>query len=279
MTIRQILKKHHQVQGLPELICSTIKQPQEFLFLEPSYKLSKIEQTKLDQSLTKRKQGVPLAYILGYKFFYGHKFVVNKNVLIPRPETEGLVDFALDYVKKTNLKRLRILDLATGSGCVGLSVALKLTESGFKHFTLTCSDISNAALTVAKKNAKNLQVKNTNFIQSDLFKNIHSKYDIILANLPYIPLGLYELLRHSLKYEPKIAITDNSENWDIYKKFFQAFSKHLTTTGVAILEIDDCSKADLIKLFEKSASLPKNYKLNFKKDLGGRWRYLSIKKS
>lgn len=138
---------------------------------------------------------------------------------------------------------------------------------------ITASDISEAALKVAAQNAKTHKV-HVNFIQSDLFKNIHGKFDIIIANLPYVPQGMYELLFHNLKYEPKVAITDGGEVWDIYQRFFTELPKHITKNGIALLEIDDGSKADMQKMIKRI--LPSS-QAKFSKDLGGLWRHLEIR--
>lgn len=111
------------------------------------------------------------------------------------------------------------------------------------------------------------------FIQSNLFTNIRGKFDIITANLPYVPQGMYELLYHNLKYEPKVAITDGGEVWDMYRRFFIQLPKHIKPGGAVLLEIDDGSRPDLQKMITQ---LLPTYKTTFRKDLNGLWRYLEI---
>ncbi len=276
MTIQQTLQKYKDIE-IELLLAHVLKQPKEFLYMHPGTKLTTEQQKKLTKLIERRRAGEPVAYILGYKYFYGLKFKVNKLVLVPRPETEWLVERALAIVKsrKSIKSKVSILDVGTGSGCISISLAHSLSTS---HFPLpseiTASDISPAALTVAAQNAKTHKV-NVNFVQSDLFTNTRGAFDIIVANLPYVPQGMYELLFHNLKYEPKVAITDGGEVWDIYQRFFADLPKHLKTGGIALLEIDDGSKPDLQKMIRK---LLPGWQATFTKDLGGLWRHLELKR-
>lgn len=263
----------------PELLLGhVLRRPKEFLFLNPEFRLTSTELDSFNRLAEKRQAGVPFAYLVGYKYFYGLKFKVNKNVLVPRPETEWLVDRALAIVKsrKSIKSKVSILDVGTGSGCIAISLAHSLTTNDSRLTTkISASDISASALKVAGQNAKTHKV-HVNFIQSDLFKNIPGKFDIIIANLPYVPQGMYELLFHNLKYEPKVAITDGGEVWDIYKRFFTELPKHITKNGIALLEIDDGSKSDMQKMIKKI--LP-GWQAKFSKDLGGLWRHLELQRA
>lgn len=280
MTIRQILQKYKDVE-IDLLLVHVLKQPKEFLYLNPQVALTPQQTAKLATLVGRRKNGEPIAYLVGYKYFYGLKFKINKHVLTPRPETEWLVEQALNRIKnkelriKNNKPPFTILDVGTGSGCIAVSIAKRVTllpQKGNPFYTVTASDISASALKVAEQNAKTHKA-NVQFIKSDLFKNIKGKFDIITANLPYVPQGMYELLFHNLKYEPKVAITDGGEVWDMYRRFFTQLPKHIKPGGTALLEIDDGSKPDLQKML--SQLLP-TYKTSFHKDLNGLWRYLEI---
>lgn len=273
MQIKQLLQAKNPETEL--LLEYALKKPKEFLYINPGYELSPYELERFRSALAKRKQGVPVAYILGYKYFQGFKFKVNKNVLIPRPETETLVERALNIVKGQRSKVKSILDLGTGSGCIAISLCKLLQAENLSKYSILASDISLKALTVAKSNAEKLQAP-VKFVQSNLFSNIAGKFDIVLANLPYVPKGLYQILHNNLKFEPKIAITDNTDSWEIYGRFFQTFGKHLKPKGVALLEIDDCAKNDLTKLFNTLCPKPNSYQLKFTKDLSGRIRFLTI---
>lgn len=280
MTIQQILKQYKDVE-IELLLAHVLKQPKEFLYLHPETKITVLQQKKLAKLVERRQSGEPIAYILGYKYFYGLKFKVNKHVLVPRPETEWLVERTLALVEREkkkgkSKKSLDILDIGTGSGCIAISLAHSLTPYPFPLSTrIAASDISAPALKVATQNAKTHKVT-VDFVQSDLFKNIRGKFDIIIANLPYVPQGMYELLFHNLKYEPKVAITDGGEVWDIYQKFFTQLPKHLKPGGTALLEIDDGSKPDMQKMIK--ALLP-DYHAKFTKDLGGLWRHLELQRA
>lgn len=293
MTIQETLKKYTDVE-IELLLAHTLNKPKEFLYVHPETKLTATDQKKLVGFIARRRAGEPIAYILGYKYFYGLQFKVNKQVLVPRPETEWLVERALAIVKSrksihSRNTKLSILDIGTGSGCIAISIAhslntLRLAPStaatrvtlvphkSNPRYLVTASDISESALAVAAQNAKTHKV-DVNFVCSDLFKNIRGKFDVVIANLPYVPQGMYELLFHNLRYEPKVAITDGGEVWDIYAHFFTQLPKHLASGGVALLEIDDGSKPDLQKMLKK---LLPGWKAKFSKDLGGLWRHLEL---
>jgi release factor glutamine methyltransferase len=179
--------------------------------------------------------------------------------------------------KKPEKSKISVLDMGTGSGCIAISLAHSLAThhsppAGRLKATITASDVSAAALKVAAQNAKKYKT-NVEFIQSDLFSNIPGKFNIIAANLPYVPQGMYELLYHHLRYEPKVAITDGTEVWDMYKRFFTQLPKHIAASGVVLMEIDDGSKPALTKMLKKA--LP-GWTARFYKDLGGHWRYLEM---
>ena len=185
-----------------------------------------------------------------------------------------------------NAEALRILDVGTGSGCVAVSLAKILP--GAIHdprFTIHASDISHKALAVAKTNAKAHKAK-IKFIHSDLFKNVSGQYDVVVANLPYVPMKmLRKHLLHrgefnaqdpfaGLKYEPKFALTDGTSFWLIYKRFFEEVRAHLYPGAVILLEIDPSARKFLTEYQKKY--LPKA-KVNFYRDSGRLWRYMEIK--
>lgn len=289
MTIQQALKTYKDIE-IDLLLAHLLKQPKEFLYMHPETKLTSEQNQKLSALVTRRRNDEPIAYIVGYKYFYGLKFKINKQVLTPRPETEWLVERALKRItnaelriknknKQTNFvihnSNFAVLDIGTGSGCIAVSIAKRVTllqQKGYPFCTVTASDISATALKVAEQNAKTHKAA-VQFIQSDLFSNIQGKFDIITANLPYVPQGMYELLYHNLRYEPKVAITDGGEVWDIYRRFFERLPKHLKPEGVVLLEIDDGSKPDLQKMLQ---TLLPEYTAKFHKDLNGLWRYLEL---
>lgn len=170
----------------------------------------------------------PLQYLLGKANFYGLELFVDKRVLIPRFDTEILVERA---IKEMGSKEVKVLDMCTGSGAVGIAVKLNSNAS------VTSSDISAEALAVAKKNAS-VHGADINFIQSDLFENVDGRFDYILINPPYIPSGDIETLDNEVKdYEPRLALDGGADGMDIYKRISKEYDKYLGDGGVLMLEI------------------------------------------
>jgi release factor glutamine methyltransferase len=186
------------------------------------------------------KTGKPLAYIEGYTWFYGRRFLVNEDVLIPRPETEDIINVAKPLCGNSSLQAL---DLCTGSGCIG--VTLKLENPSLD---ITCSDISKKALKVAEQNAKNLNTK-VNLIQSNLFAKLkNQKFDLIATNPPYVDKTWEWLDKKSLKHEPKIALYAKNHGLCIIEKILKQTSKHLAKDGCLILEADPIQHTKIIEI-------------------------------
>ena len=196
---------------------------------------------------------IPVEYITGKVEFLGHIFKVSKDVLIPRPETEELISFATEYLEDADLDEIIFADVGTGSGCIGISFALQLQELGldFKGFL---SDISEEALEITKKNLQELYYKNPEIklqteIEDDLVvlnSNLLNKYpkdikfDIIFANLPYIPSGRISQLQSSVKdFEPHKALDGGEDGLEYIRKFLKQAEKFVEKDGIVILEVDD----------------------------------------
>ena len=180
---------------------------------------------KISDIVNERAKGIPLSYVLGNADFYGYNFIVNKDVLIPRPETEELVDL---IIKENDGGS--VLDLCTGSGAIGVSLALS------NKFTVTASDISIKALDVAKENAKKLNAS-VNFLQSNLFEDINGKFDIIVSNPPYLTKADMQNLQKEVKYEPSLALYGGEDGLDFYKTIINEGYKYLNINGILYLEI------------------------------------------
>ncbi len=195
----------------------------------------------------------PDEYVTGTAKFCGRKFFVSPNVLIPRVETEEIIAM----IPSANL----IADVGTGSGCLGITLATK-----FPQATVYLSDISKKALVVARKNATREII-----IKSDLLKNYPDIiFDVIVANLPYIPTKrIPRLLAAVRKYEPTMALDGGLKGTTIINRLLSQLPKHLKPTGMAILEIDDTHTL-------KSFNIPKNFKAEIKKDQFGRNRFLVL---
>lgn len=241
---------------------------------------------ELEHLFKLRFDGLSIAYIIGKKEFYGLSFYVNENVLIPKADTELLVEKGiqaineLDYCvcnKSKKQKELNILDVFTGSGCVAISIAFFLSSSN-NHYTLI--DISEKALNVAKKNAEKLigKMNNFSFLQHDALNpfplNNEKKYDLILANPPYIAHNEVVNLLSDGRAEPNIALDGGEDG--LY--FYQALANHsfasLNENGIILSEIGDGQSDDVISIFQNSG-----FKYCFcYEDLSGEKRVIQAKK-
>lgn len=250
------------------LLSAILKKPREFLIIHPEIKLTVKQIKKFQSRLKLRLKGLPIAYLTGQKEFYGLNFQVNKNVLIPRPETELLVEESL---KSTANKRqpLSIIDIGTGSGCIAITMA-KISKR-----KIMAVDISKKALTVAWKNARLHKVdKKIKFIKGNLLSPfLNSKIlkqnseIIILANLPYLNKKWKNLLKSSdslsLKYEPKIALEGGADGLDLYRKLAEQI-KLLKNKKITLLcEVGHLHSAAMKKIFSFAK------KIQIKKDLAG----------
>ena len=196
----------------------------------------------------------PLAYIIGNAEFYGRKFLVNKDVLIPRPETEQLCEKIIrDCMSKTKLTqetppytKLNILELCTGSGCIAVTLAKEL------RCKVTAVDISQKALDVARQNSKiyNTDIK---FLQSNMWENVEGQYDIIVSNPPYIEKAQLANLPNSVKnYEPQIALDGGADGLYFYKIILKNVCNYLKPSGTLYLEIGYNQGQSLASLLRKS---------------------------
>lgn len=219
---------------------------------------------KLTMSLLEKDY--PVQYIIGYVDFYGLKINVNEFTLIPRYETEYLIELTLKEIKKMNLANPKILDLCTGSGAIGLTLKSLLPSS-----EVTLSDISKDALMVANKNKNELNL-DVNIIESDLFKNIPGKFDVIISNPPYVMTN--EPLPKDVLYEPHLALYSGPKGIDHIEEIFKNIKSHLNNKYLIALEINEKSETDITNLLKTYFEKNINYK--FMKDLAGKTRYLFI---
>lgn len=195
------------------LLCFVLGFTKSDLISNRKAQILPLKQSKYEELIKNRVKGLPVAYLTGFKEFYGLKFKVNKNVLIPRPETETLVEKIIFEMK--NRHSVKILDIGTGSGCIIVTLAKKLSNTNF-YFG---SDASPRALAVAEENANAHKVK-VKFIRSDLTRTTGTDYDIIIANLPY----LSGTLDDSVKFEPKSALIARKNGLELYEKLFKEIS-------------------------------------------------------
>ncbi len=185
----------------------------------------------------RRVFGEPLAYILGFKEFYGLKFLVTPDVLIPRPESELIVDKALAFIKTNSLSvkgSLSVLEIGVGSGAITLSIANEISRYGLLNkVEFVATDISQKALDVAQKNAKMLGLDFVEFLQGNLFAPVlEKKFDLIIANLPYLPKE--ESLQN--KYEPQLALDGGEVGDELINKFLAEVEVFLRPNGLVLIE-------------------------------------------
>ncbi len=223
--------------------------------------------------INKIKQGIPVSYIINNIEFYGDSYLVNKNTLIPRPESELLVDLILNLLKSK--KSSTILEIGTGSGCLSISI-LKYSNSKSK---ILATDKSNKTINVAKKNAEailpsdklnDLQFK----VEDYLLTKPKGMFDVIVSNPPYIPEEEYFKLDKSLFFEPKIALTDSKDGLVFYRHLAISANMNLKPGGAMFLEIHSEKATNVDKIFRDT--LRKPYKAKIYKDLFGRDRVFSV---
>lgn len=219
-------------------------------------------------SLEALKENKPIQYVIGNVNFYGLKFIVNKNVLIPRFETEELVEQVVEYTKDLNKDKIKILDLGCGSGAIGLTL-----KSILKDSEVTLTDISKDALEVANLNANNLNLDVT-FIESDWFSNIKlEKYDIIVSNPPYVRTDeeIEEIVKNN---EPSLALYGGVDGLDCYRKILANIKPYLNNKFLIAFEIGESQKEEIYDIINKYL---KDIEITCKKDLYGRNRMIFVR--
>ena len=176
----------------------------------------------------------PVQYVMGRTEFCGLDIKVNEDVLIPRPETELLVDVAADLVCSLRLKAqsLRILDLCTGSGCIAIALTKRLPDC-----RMVASDISEKALALAAENAERHKAQKIEFVKSDLFSDLNGPFDIIVSNPPYISGPEFAGLQEEVLREPRAALYGGEDGLDFYRKIFTAAGRFLNNGGYVAVEI------------------------------------------
>ena len=215
------------------------------------------------------KEGKPIQYVLGHVNFFGNKFYVNKNVLIPRFETEELVEKTIEYINKYFKEPIDIIDLGCGSGVIGLTLENKVSTN-----SVDLIDISKEALEVTQQNIENLNSK-ANTIESNFFGNIDKKYDVIISNPPYIKTNeeIEDIVKEN---EPHLALYAGDDGLDCYKKILQDIKPHMKDRCLVAFEIGADQKEDIINLINKYLD---NVRIETKKDLSERDRMIFIFKN
>ncbi len=228
--------------------------------------LLKSKYKNLKKVLKKLDSNYPVQYLIGNVNFYGYTILVNKNVLIPRFETETLVEKTIKYIKKMNMEASSLLELGTGSGCIAIALKKEIPS-----LNITAIDINGKAIKLAKKNSKKNKA-NIYYIKKDLFKyKPINKYDILISNPPYITES--DEVDKSIKYEPKKAIFADNSGINYYQYILSTCKEYLNERNIIAFEIG-CKQGTRLKKLAKE-KFPKA-KICIEKDLSNRDRYLFI---
>lgn len=279
MTIRETMKKGMidlKTNGIEEpklktriLMQFVLNKPRQYLLVYDNEPLSLRQEVNYFKAIKKIINGIPLQHITHMQEFMKMNFYVNEDVLIPRSDTEVLVEEVIAIANK--IKAKKILDLCTGSGAIAVSLAKYV-----KNSEITAVDISSKALRIAKMNAKNNEVENQiTFLQSDLFHEVpKEKYDIIVSNPPYIKKDIIKTLDREVQKEPEIALDGGYDGLDFYRKIIHQGYEYLKFKGYLCLEIGYDQKIDVIELIENEEKYRDTYG---KKDLYGNDRVVVTK--
>ena len=236
-----------------------LNKPREYLLVYDKEILMLRQEVNYFKAIKKLCQGIPIQHITHRQEFMKMTFYVDENVLIPRQDTEILVEEVIKIAKKINAKK--ILDLCTGSGAIAISLAKYIENS-----EITAVDISSKALNIAKINSKNNNVENQiTFIESDLYKNLpKEKYDIIVSNPPYIKKEIIKKLDKEVQKEPKLALDGGYDGLDFYRKIVSKADEYLKFHGYLCLEIGYDQKEEVEEIISKQEKYIGTY---CKKDL------------
>ena len=203
------------------------------LYLRFSETLQEPDLAKLRDLTRRRADGEPLQHLLGTVDFLGHELISDHRALIPRPETEHLVDWLIREVKASRLPLpATLLDMATGSGCIGLTLA-----SAWKDCRVQLADISEEALDLARMNASRLGLDAVQLVRSDLFEKITGRYDLVTANLPYIPSAEIPALSREVRRDPVLALDGGPDGMDIIRRFLVEVQPCLQSGALVVLEV------------------------------------------
>lgn len=241
----EIDEPRRQASSLLEL---AIGKDKTFLIAHSDYDLSAEEQAKFDLFVERRSNGEPFQYISGKQEFYGREFLVTPAVLIPRPETEMIVEEAVDLFR--SIEQPSFMEIGVGSGCISVSILAECPTAN-----AIATDISNEAIAVADKNAHRLGVSDRlRLFYGDVFGDISSSpFDLIVSNPPYIPKSDISTLQREVKgHEPHLALTDNDDGYSIIRQIIKQSPHYLTAGGVLLMEIGIGQAVEVEKMFDRA---------------------------
>ena len=249
-----------------------LKKDKSYILFHRDEKLSEEQESQLKKSISLRKTGLPIAYITGHKEFYGIDFMVSPDVLIPKPDTEVLVENSIEIIRCLQDKSdhtLNILDMCTGSGCVAISIIKTLKDlhsPGESNLKFTLADISNKALDIARENARRIldpeTLSKVTFVSTNLFKNLKEKsFDLIVSNPPYVPCDQTTELLKDGRNEPRLALdgdidiegnpSGTKDGLEIIRNLVSQAKSHLTENGMLILETGEYNAMETACLMKK----------------------------
>ncbi|MCL1817919.1 MAG: peptide chain release factor N(5)-glutamine methyltransferase [Spirochaetaceae bacterium] len=231
------------------LLAANMKKDKAFLFSHGEKELSREEETAYEKMRELRASGLPVAYIVSRKEFYGLSFYVDERVLVPRPETETLVDTALGIIRR-ELQAARIHDVCTGTGCIAIALAQTLCGADGARVEISASDISPAALDVFRLNCNELLGRLLPHSAADLLSEAPAGLDIITANPPYISAADFRAMRARGWPEPELALNGGDDGLDIIRRLAAEAAGHLWKDGWLVMEASPEQAADIQSMLE-----------------------------
>lgn len=260
--LAEILGDEHEAEFELRWMLAHVLKVSKIGFFDMNLELHDSDLNRLNAMVARRLDHEPLQYILGEWEFMGQRFYVDESVLIPRQDTETLVEIAETIINECGFRSL--LDICTGSGCIGISIAKRTGVAA------TLSDISAAALETAERNASLNDVSCT-VVKSDLFRDIDGCFDVITANPPYIESSVCNSLQPEVKWEPRSALDGGEDGLKYYRRIRKDFTAHLAPNGILIMEIG----------YDQGKSVPALFadlgRVNVYKDLSGNDRVVTVK--
>jgi len=243
----ELLESRDEIHSMAYLIFENILGlTKSAILAEESVNPTQAIQKRLEEIVSRINRFEPVQYILGEAYFYGRSFSVNPAVLIPRPETEELVRFVIDFIRKSNSKNCRVLDIGTGSGCIAITLALELKE--IESFG---TDISSEGLATASANAKKLNAS-VQFLNHDILSSqLPVSVDVLVSNPPYIGWNEFNTMsKNVVDYEPRLALfVDSEEPLLFYKAIVKRARESLTPGGLVAVEINERFGKEVQRLF------------------------------
>ncbi len=249
------------------IMCFVLKKDKIYLVTNGNEEVEQSTKTEFLEAISKIQKHIPIQYITKKQEFMKMDFYVDENVLIPQPDTEIVVEEAINIINRNKLSK--VLDMCTGSGILAISIA-KYTDAS----KITAVDISEKALEVAEKNAISNDVNTKiKFIKSDMFKNISEKFDLIISNPPYIRTDVIKTLSEEVKNEPILALDGGIKGLDFYNIIAENAKKYLNENGYLVLEIGYDQKTEVVNLLEAQ----EYSEIRVIKDMGGNDRVIVCK--